>query len=186
MKSVILQPLGLVSQDLLFDLKTYLIKVIDVDVYIANKSIEIPRAAFNPVRGQYNSTYILNYLKVSSSHLPYDKVIGIADIDAYVEGLNFVFGEAELGGRVGVVYLGRLRPEFYGGEEDYELLLIRTLKEVLHELGHTFGLLHCANRRCVMTFSNSIFDTDYKEANFCKECSKRLNARGVIVLSPID
>jgi len=186
MKSIILQPLGLVSQDLLFDLKTYLAKVIKVDAYVPSKSIEIPRTAFNPVRGQYNSTYILNHLKVSSSHLQYDKIIGIADIDAYVEGLNFVFGEAELGGRVGVVYLGRLRPEFYGCEEDYELLLTRTLKEVLHELGHTFGLLHCANRRCVMTFSNSILDTDYKEANFCKECSRKLNARGVLVLNPID
>ena len=41
------------------------------------------------------------------------KILSICDIDAYSGNLNFVFGEASLGGRVAAIYLPRLRPEFY-------------------------------------------------------------------------
>ena len=30
----------------------------------------------------------------------------------------------------------------------------RIAKEAIHELGHSFGLFHCNNKRCVMYFSN--------------------------------
>ena len=44
------------------------------------------------------------------------KVLSICDIDAYSGNLNFVFGEASLGGQVAAIYLPRLRPEFYNLE----------------------------------------------------------------------
>jgi archaemetzincin len=50
----------------------------------------------------------------------------------------------------------------------------RTIKEAVHELGHTFGLEHCENARCVMHFSNSLADTDWKQAKFCSQCRPKL------------
>src|SRR3989304_4955562 len=47
----------------------------------------------------------------------------------------------------------------------------RSLKEAIHEVGHTLGLRHCPRSSCVMHFSNSIFDTDKKQALLCDECS---------------
>nr|WP_243666411.1 matrixin family metalloprotease [Vulcanisaeta sp. JCM 16159] len=50
------------------------------------------------------------------------------------------------------------------------------LKEVLHELGHSFGLDHCADPRCVMYFSNTIEDTDRKGPGYCQRCMARLRS----------
>lgn len=55
--------------------------------------------------------------------------------------------------------------------EAKELFKERLIKEALHELGHAFGLPHCDNKRCVMVFSNSIKDVDFKGAKFCEGCA---------------
>jgi predicted Zn-dependent protease len=52
------------------------------------------------------------------------------------------------------------------------LLEERTIKEAVHELGHVFLLRHCPTPECVMHFSNSLQDTDYKSKEFCPECRK--------------
>jgi len=50
----------------------------------------------------------------------------------------------------------------------------RAVKEAVHELGHTFGLDHCSDPRCVMHFSNMLADTDRKGREFCPSCRARL------------
>jgi pyruvate-formate lyase-activating enzyme len=44
------------------------------------------------------------------------------------------------------------------------------LKEAIHELAHVFGLHHCDDWHCVMSFSNSLADADLKGHNFCSRC----------------
>jgi archaemetzincin len=46
-------------------------------------------------------------------------------------------------------------------------------KECVHELGHVFGLLHCADPQCVMARSASIVHVDVKRAVLCRECRSR-------------
>ena len=43
----------------------------------------------------------------------------------------------------------------------------RAATEAIHELGHTYGLGHCDNPRCVMWFSNTLSETDRKGTEFC-------------------
>jgi len=103
-----------------------------------------------------------------------ERVVGIADVDLYVPRLSFVFGEADVGSGTAIISLCRLRQEYYGLAPDEALFLERATKEIVHELGHTFGLGHCPNDRCVMHFSNSLADTDLKNAQFCNRCRPRI------------
>ena len=64
-------------------------------------------------------------------------------------------------------------------DADEERFRGRALKEAMHELGHTFGLGHCADPGCVMWFSNTLGETDRKGAAYCPRCEKTLRlARG--------
>jgi len=142
---------------------------------------KIPAQFFNPTRGQWISNQVLGYAAVLRERLGVDALLLVVNGDGYVPGLNFVFGHALLGGGVGVVYTERLRPEYYGAQPDQRLYLARLLKEALHELGHGFGLDHCPNPRCVMSFSNSILEVDRKEPRYCRVCALRLLEKGVEV-----
>ena len=144
--------------------------------------LPIPEHALNEARGQYLSTVILRSLM---PFIPPDalRLLAITDEDLFVPQLNFVFGEAAIDGRVCIISLHRLRPEFYGQQPDKSLFTERALKEAIHELGHTFGLRHCPNPQCVMFFSNMIEDTDRKSAHFCEETTRKLRPR-LISLKP--
>ncbi|HEX7180098.1 MAG TPA: hypothetical protein VF220_10265 [Nitrososphaeraceae archaeon] len=94
----------------------------------------------------------------------------ILDVDAYSSGLNFVLGQAFPHRRLGAVYLPRIKEEFYGLKPNNELFYERMVKECVHELGHIFGFNHCPDMLCVMHFSNSLSDTDFKRKSFCATC----------------
>jgi archaemetzincin len=124
--------------------------------------------AYNPHRRQYNAGVLLNYTRRARKHLP---ILGVTGADLYAEGLNFVFGLAESPGKAAVISLRRL----HSGTDD-ALFRARAVKEAVHELGHTFGLGHCTNPRCVMYFSNSLADTDRKGRVYCPKCRDKMMA----------
>jgi archaemetzincin len=78
-----------------------------------------------------------------------------------------------------IVSTSRLRPEFYDSKPNAGLLEERTVKEVIHEIGHYFGLDHCENSKCIMNFSPSVFDVDKKGKEFCDDCKIKLMTRGI-------
>lgn len=129
----------------------------------------VPKGAFDARRGQYHSSAILGEL-LARKPVNAFRLLGVIDHDLYVPRLNFVFGEADLQGGVAVISPARLREGFYGRRENAALFRSRTIKEAVHEIGHTLGLDHCPDPRCVMAFSNSLDDTDRKGADFCDRC----------------
>jgi archaemetzincin len=128
----------------------------------------LPKNAYNPERDQYKSHHFLKLI----GDCPGDKVLGICDVDLYSDDYNFVFGQAEISKRSGVISLFRLK-----GERG--IYHNRVVKEATHELGHTLGLTHCKKSRCVMFFSERLEDTDKKEEKFCKRCEKKLQKENV-------
>ena len=129
---------------------------------------------YNPGRRQYNANDILEGI---NQRAPEDafRMIGLVRVDLYIPILTYIFGQATLNGRTGVVSLYRLRNEHYGLEPDEGLLTERFSKVIIHELGHTFGLIHCRNPVCVMRSSTYVEDLDQKERSFCHRCSAELN-----------
>ena len=127
--------------------------------------------SYNSERRQYHSSRLLAFLGRSQRE---ERVVGIADVDLYVPRLNFVFGEADIASGTAIISLCRLRQDYYGLAPDEALFLERATKEIIHELGHTFDLDHCRNGKCVMHFSNSLADTDLKEAWFCRMCRPKI------------
>ncbi|NNK47715.1 MAG: archemetzincin, partial [Gemmatimonadetes bacterium] len=69
----------------------------------------------------------------------------------------------------------RLRNEYYGLPRDRERLIERTTKEVVHEVGHSFGLVHCQDYACVMHAATYVEDVDLKSADFCPACRSLLH-----------
>jgi archaemetzincin len=124
---------------------------------------------FSIERNQYYSTGFLEQA-IKQTDLINGKILIITELDIYVPVLTFLFGEAQLNGKISLVSVCRLHEEFYSGTSDYELLLDRTLKESLHEIGHNYGLIHCQDWDCVMHSSNSVEEVDIKGSGFCNNC----------------
>jgi archaemetzincin len=167
-----LVPVGEAPGDVLTTLQPKLEGTFGVACAIA-PALPQPLDAYRRSRGQYLSTKILEEL--GRLDLPgASRLLGVVDLDLYVPELNFVFGQATMGGRQALIALPRLRQGFYGLAEDRDLFHLRVLKEAIHELGHTLGLGHCRDRSCVMSFSNFLRDTDVKGATFCLTCRSML------------
>jgi archaemetzincin len=134
-----------------------------------------PAHLYDRRRKQWISDKILEWLLQNNNPDRNTKILAICDFDAYSGELNFVLGEAHFGGRVAAIYIPRLRQELYVKISDpSKLFEQRVIKEAVHELGHVFGLTHCEKSRCVMHFSNSLQDTDFKNYRFCERCNKIL------------
>jgi len=132
-----------------------------------------PTHAFDPRRGQHSSTTILKWLV--GREQPGHRTLAITDADLFIPVLTFVYGEAQLGGRAAVVSTARLAIE-QEHRHDPALVTDRVVKECIHELGHTFGLLHCDTPGCVMTRSVNLIEVDAKRVTLCEPCDARYRA----------
>lgn len=128
-----------------------------------------PETAYDASRGQYNSRLLLARL-LEDAPPEAARVLGVAGVDLFIPVLTYVFGEAQLDGRAAVVSLYRLDNALYGLPPDPGLLYERLVKEAVHELGHTYDLLHCQRNRCVMASSTYVENIDLKSERFCDRC----------------
>jgi len=128
---------------------------------------------FDPMRRQYDANKILKALS-SNDQTNSVKRIGLFRVDLFIPILTFIFGQAALNGSTGIASLYRLRNEQYGMSKDDDLLFERFKKVIIHELGHTFGLIHCHNPSCVMRSSTYVEDIDQKSQHFCDSCRSKI------------
>lgn len=124
---------------------------------------------FDNTRGQYDANRLLNMVKDTYA-LPDAKTIGLFNIDLFIPIFTYIFGQAHLGGDAAIVSQYRLRNERLGIAPDAFLHRKRFCKEIIHELGHTFGLKHCHTPNCVMRSSTYTEDVDQKTTELCPKC----------------
>ena len=166
-------PIGEVRADILKYIGKSLEHTFNVTTDIVpwqNINTHIPEPLYG---GKYHSTGILKYL---SERVPENtlKLLAVTESDLYSPIFACMFGEAQLGGRCALMSLYRLRQEFYNLTPDPNVFLSRCKKEAIHEIGHTFGLVHCSDKNCIMYPSSTIMDTDVKSDFLCPVCASLL------------
>ena len=124
---------------------------------------------YDPTRRQYNGIKLLKEVD-STFASDSSKTIGLFNVDLFIPILTYIFGQAFMKGRTGIASHYRLSNERYGMITDDKFILDRFKKEVIHELGHTFGLIHCHVPTCVMRSSTYVEDIDQKSPNLCPSC----------------
>lgn len=169
MSSILIVPIRPVDHAELTALIIPLSGIFNLPVSIEESKYIDPSFAFDTYRNQYNSTFLITALLERFREYN-GKIIGITTVNIFVPVLTYVFGEAQLDGKVTVISTYRFKEELYGLEANPEVEFNRLLKEVVHELGHTFGLIHCHNPACVMHSSTSAEEIDVKGKNFCDTC----------------
>lgn len=165
-------PIGAVPEELLAATERTVADWFPFDSYRL-PPLPMPPSAWQPERGQYESVTIM---KALAAACPPDaaRLLGLTTADIAIPMLSFLFGQAQFNGPIALVSVSRLRQDFYGLEPDQNLLLERLAKEVLHELGHTSGLIHCADPLCAMSLSTHVGLVDAKQASFCAVCGSQL------------
>ena len=141
----------------------------------------VPKEFVDVLRNQYRAEDLLQW--VYSKWGGEGVVLALIEGDGYAGSLNFVFGIASPLLKVALVFTSRLRLWIKSSVSPEQLFIERLRKEVMHELGHVFGLGHCSNPYCVMFFSNSIFDTDRKSWKYCSACASKLRSSGISLSS---
>jgi archaemetzincin len=128
---------------------------------------------YDPTRRQYDGNVLLK--KIDSLYpVQSVKKVGLFRVDLFIPILTYIFGQATFRGSTGIASIYRLRNEQYGMRKDEALLLDRFSKVVIHELGHTFGLVHCLIPNCVMRSSTYVEDIDQKSHHLCGQCRDKI------------
>ena len=173
LRNITLISFGFFEQDLLTKVADSVKKEYPFNINFKEGHLDLSEY-FDPVRRQYNGNNLLKIIDTSFAASS-DKTMGLFSVDLFIPILTYIFGQAFLKGRCGIASIYRLSNERYGIKKDEELLLDRFRKEVNHELGHTFGLIHCHIPTCVMRSSTYVEDIDQKSWNLCPKCKDELD-----------
>jgi archaemetzincin len=134
---------------------------------------------YDPVRRQYNGNKLLT--EVDSVYSSDENItIGLFNVDLFIPILTYIFGQAYLNGRTGIASSYRLSNERYGMIQNERYVIERFKKEILHEIGHNLGLIHCHIPDCVMRSSTYVEDIDQKGSGLCIKC------RNSVTLTPVS
>jgi archaemetzincin len=125
-------------------------------------------ACFNRRRGQMDALCVLETLPQPAEG---EVSAAVTAIDLFAPPLAYVFGLSVLGSRRSVVSWARLADE---GAAIAGLLERRLTIELVHEVGHGLGLVHCPVPDCAMYRSFWPEAVDLKRPAYCRLCVEAL------------
>ena len=166
-------PVGAVGPAAKREASAALRSVYDCVVQVHSRQ-DVPEGSYDESREQHRAEEFIDLAKRVGTG---DKNIAITPKDLFYHRRNYVFGLAYLGGSGSVISTYRLHTSSDGGfsrRSAEEIFSDRVRTEVIHEVGHTFGLEHCDNKFCVMNFSPTVREVDQKNESFCGSCQREI------------
>lgn len=176
--TVVLVPLRSFPSDLVDAVETLLVAQLRVKVR-RHAPVPLPDAAYYRPRRRYRADKLLDHLvTLLPAAQPYTRALGLTTVDiSTTKGPHAdwgVFGLGFMPGRACVISSHRLRR----GAKDRDHVAFRVANTALHEVGHTFGLDHCAEARCPMQDAHGgIENTDSSGSELGPACRAELEAR---------
>lgn len=173
--TVVLVPLGSFPDDLLDTVEQGLRDEYDVEVE-RRDPVALPQRAYYKPRKRYRAEKLLDYLhEVVPEKGERLRVLGLTTVDISTTKGKYkdwgIFGYGELPGKTSVLSMYRLKRK----AKDRDHLKFRVATVALHEIGHTFGLDHCGEKRCVMQDAEgSIANTDSSSGELEAGCRAKL------------
>ena len=89
------------------------------------------------------------------------------------QGMELRLRQGVISERVGVWSIAR-NGDPHGGDAEFRLCLLRTLKIASHETGHMFSMQHCTLYECNMCGSNNREEVDRHPLWLCPHCLAKL------------
>lgn len=172
--TIAIQPFDDLDAGLLSEVKKGIEKAFGPIDIVVLEPRELPAMAYYPPRGRYRAEKLLQHLDAVRDE-GHTKIIGLTSKDISTTKGEYedwgIFGFANLDSTACVVSTFRLK----SGQPSEELFVQRVRRVVNHELGHTFGLLHCDQAGCLMRDARgSIKTVDDGPGEFCIRCTRHI------------
>jgi archaemetzincin len=176
-QTIILQPFKGIDSGYINYLKNNIDSFYNVKINVV-AATALPLKTFNAKRSRYTADSLLLFLKpLSPAQRVYVLGVTAKDISTYSNGIPDwgIMGLGYQPGNAAVVSTYRLSKKIGGRQQLYT----RLLKVSVHELGHNFGLPHCANQTCIMVDAAGKNKLD-EEVYLCEKCQFFLYKNGFI------
>lgn len=183
-KSIVIQPFGGFPQKYIDTVQKALSEAFQTEILVVD-AIDLPLSSFIKIKSpRYRADSLLRFLQ--NRTYPNNSIVlalNTKDISVTKRNLNGeilepkskyedwgVFGVATLNWPYAVVSTYRLKSKNAN-------FFARLKKICIHEIGHTKGLPHCPNTKCIMQDAAETIETiDKVSGAFCERCMKRIKA----------
>jgi len=168
---VVIVELGPFPDDLREEVERALVRELQVEI-VHHDPIALPKSAWYAPRRRWRADVILDVLQELVPGAPATtRVLGLTASDISTTKDPFpdwgIFGLGLMPGQAAVVSSYRLRRK----AKDRAHVQFRVASTAVHEVGHTFGLPHCPEERCVMQDAEGgITNTDAGTGTLGPQC----------------
>ncbi len=162
------------------DLKADVVRALKAELQVEVEELDaiaLPKAAYYPPRKRYRADKLLDILDELHGGAPATtRVLGLTSVDISTTNPPFedwgIFGLGNMPGQAAVVSAYRLKRK----AKDRDHVKFRVSSTAVHEVGHTFGLPHCSEDRCVMQDAEGgIENTDLGTGTLAAGCRAQID-----------